>query len=142
MNDLLWGQSRAFAVRVACTAFAVKPACVSRRKCLSFRPVCLTLPIGSDRLSQPTVAPRHRLSRDPATRTMTHRGGDLDIVAMGASADETFPKLVRRNAELRPAKVAIREKDYGIWQPYTWREYFEQGRLIALGLPSLHFARG
>src|SRR5262245_1704763 len=61
---------------------------------------------------------------------------------MGASADDTFPKLVRRNAELRPAKVAIREKDYGIWQPYTWREYFEQGRLIALGLASLHFARG
>jgi long-chain acyl-CoA synthetase len=61
---------------------------------------------------------------------------------MGASADDTFPKLVRQNAELRPDKVAIREKDYGIWQPYTWRDYFEQGRLIALGLASLGFARG
>jgi long-chain acyl-CoA synthetase len=56
--------------------------------------------------------------------------------------DDTFPKLVRRNAELRPDKVAIREKDLGIWQSYTWREYFEQGRLIALGLASLGFARG
>jgi long-chain acyl-CoA synthetase len=38
--------------------------------------------------------------------------------------------------------VAIREKDYGIWQSYTWSEYFEQGRLIALGLASLGFRRG
>jgi long-chain acyl-CoA synthetase len=66
----------------------------------------------------------------------------LDIVAMGASADDTFPKLVRLNAARLAGKAAIREKDYGVWQSYTWREYFEQGRLIALGLASLGFARG
>ncbi|MGH7325408.1 MAG: AMP-dependent synthetase/ligase [Candidatus Rokuibacteriota bacterium] len=57
-------------------------------------------------------------------------------------ARDTFPKLVRANAERFPGKVAIREKDYGIWQSFTWREYFEQARLIALGLASLGFARG
>jgi long-chain acyl-CoA synthetase len=36
----------------------------------------------------------------------------------------------------------MREKDYGIWQSYTWRDYYEQGRLIALGLASLGFRRG
>jgi len=55
---------------------------------------------------------------------------------------DTFPKLVARNAERWPGKVAIREKDLGIWQPYTWKEYFDQARLIALGLASLGFARG
>ncbi|MBI1962629.1 MAG: AMP-binding protein, partial [Candidatus Rokubacteria bacterium] len=55
---------------------------------------------------------------------------------------DTFPKLVRDNAERFPAKVAIREKDYGIWQAYTWRDYYEQARLIALGLAALGFARG
>ena len=55
---------------------------------------------------------------------------------------ETFPRLVRENARTRAEHVAIREKDYGIWQSYTWREYFEQGRLIALGLASLGFRRG
>ncbi|HEV8441216.1 MAG TPA: AMP-binding protein [Methylomirabilota bacterium] len=55
---------------------------------------------------------------------------------------DTFPKLVARNAARWPTKVAIREKDYGIWQAYRWREYLEQGRLIALGLASLGFARG
>ena len=55
---------------------------------------------------------------------------------------DTFPKLVRLNAERLPRKVAIREKDLGIWQSYTWRDYLERSRLIALGLASLGFARG
>ena len=55
---------------------------------------------------------------------------------------DTFPKLARVNAERIPRKVAIREKDYGIWQSYTWAEYLEQARLIALGLASLGFDRG
>jgi long-chain acyl-CoA synthetase len=62
-------------------------------------------------------------------------------VALGADAD-TFPKLVRANAGTRPRKTAIREKDLGIWQAYTWRDYWAQARLIAFGLASLGFARG
>ncbi len=57
------------------------------------------------------------------------------------SAD-TFPLLVKLNAERFPDKTAIREKDYGIWQSYTWRDYFEQARLIGLGLASLGLQRG
>jgi long-chain acyl-CoA synthetase len=55
---------------------------------------------------------------------------------------DTFPKLVRGNAERMPRKVAIREKDLGIWQAYTWQDYFEQARLIAHGLAALRFSRG
>src|SRR5215475_11659482 len=55
---------------------------------------------------------------------------------------DTFPKLIRLNAERLPGKIAIREKDLGIWQSYTWRDYAERSRLIALGLASLGFARG
>jgi long-chain acyl-CoA synthetase len=55
---------------------------------------------------------------------------------------DTFPKLARDNARRLPDKVAIREKDYGIWQSHTWRDYFEHARLIALGLASLGFRRG
>ena len=55
---------------------------------------------------------------------------------------DTFPKLVRDNARRLADKVAIREKDLGIWQSYTWSQYFQQARLIALGLASLGFARG
>src|SRR5574337_967720 len=55
---------------------------------------------------------------------------------------DTFPKLVRENAQRIPRKVAIREKDDGIWQSYTWSEYFVEARLIGLGLAALGFARG
>ncbi len=55
---------------------------------------------------------------------------------------DTFPKLVARNATRWPEKVAIREKDLGIWQSYAWKDYLDQARLIALGLASLGFARG
>jgi long-chain acyl-CoA synthetase len=58
------------------------------------------------------------------------------------SALDTFPKLARANAERRGRRVAVREKDLGIWQAYTWRDYFERSRRIALGLASLGFARG
>ena len=55
---------------------------------------------------------------------------------------DTFPKLVRANAERWPRRVAIREKDLGIWQAYTWADYFRRARRIALGLAALGFARG
>jgi long-chain acyl-CoA synthetase len=55
---------------------------------------------------------------------------------------DTFPKLVRENAARMGDKVAVREKDYGIWQAYTWRDYHAQVREIALGLAALGARRG
>jgi long-chain acyl-CoA synthetase len=63
------------------------------------------------------------------------------LKALDAERD-TFPKLVRENARRIGSKVAIREKDFGIWQSYTWSRYFDEARLIAHGLASLGFARG
>jgi long-chain acyl-CoA synthetase len=58
------------------------------------------------------------------------------------STTDTFPKLALHNAGRLSRKVAIREKHLGIWQSYTWSQYAEQARLIALGLAALGFARG
>ena len=55
---------------------------------------------------------------------------------------DTFPKLARANAQRLPDGVAIREKDYGIWQSTTWADYLTQARAIALGLASLGLSRG
>jgi long-chain acyl-CoA synthetase len=55
---------------------------------------------------------------------------------------DTFPKLVCDNAARMPGKVAVREKDYGIWQAYTWRDYRQQVEEIALGLAALGCRRG
>ena len=55
---------------------------------------------------------------------------------------DTFPKIALANARRFAGRTAIREKDLGIWQSYTWSAYVEQARLIALGLAALGFARG
>jgi len=55
----------------------------------------------------------------------------------------TFPNLLLENVrKYGDRKDAIREKDYGVWQSYTWTEYLEQVRFFALGLVSLGFKRG
>jgi long-chain acyl-CoA synthetase len=38
--------------------------------------------------------------------------------------------------------VALREKDFGIWQRVTWNEYLTRVRRFALGLIALEFRRG
>ena len=55
---------------------------------------------------------------------------------------DTLPALFRKRvAELGP-KVAIREKDFGIWNEYSWTDYGEQARLAGLGLKALGLERG
>jgi len=61
---------------------------------------------------------------------------------MVESAD-TFPKILLNNAQkYGHDKIAIREKDYGIWQSYSWQDYHDQVKNFALGLASLGFKRG
>jgi long-chain acyl-CoA synthetase len=54
----------------------------------------------------------------------------------------TLPRLLQRNARELGSLPAIREKDRGIWQTWTWREYHDQVRDLALGLAALGFRRG
>ena len=41
-----------------------------------------------------------------------------------------------------PDKVALREKDFGIWNEYTWSEWGRQSSLVGLGLKALGLERG
>ena len=54
----------------------------------------------------------------------------------------TLPQLLRRNAETMPDRPALREKDLGIWQPYSWSRYWEEVRDLALGLAAGGFGAG
>jgi long-chain acyl-CoA synthetase len=55
----------------------------------------------------------------------------------------TLPALLKRNAErYGHSRVAIREKEFGIWQSTTWQGYYEHVRDFALGLHQLGFNRG
>src|SRR5436190_8108110 len=50
--------------------------------------------------------------------------------------------MLQRNARDLRNRPAIREKDRGIWQTWTWGQYYEQVRDVALGLVALGFKRG
>ena len=54
----------------------------------------------------------------------------------------TFPKLLRENARVRGSRPAIREKDLGIWQSWTWAEAESEISAFACGLAKLGFQRG
>jgi long-chain acyl-CoA synthetase len=57
--------------------------------------------------------------------------------------DLTLPKLFVRQAEKFGAgRVAMREKEYGIWRPVTWADYLENVKYICLGMVSLGFKPG
>ncbi len=57
--------------------------------------------------------------------------------------NSTFPKLLKLNAaKYGDKKAALRQKGLGIWQPYSWSQYLEEVRNLALGLTSLGFSTG
>jgi long-chain acyl-CoA synthetase len=60
----------------------------------------------------------------------------------GGRVDSTLPLLLMANARRWGSRVAIREKEYGIWQAYSWLAYLDNVRAFALGLAGLGFRRG
>jgi long-chain acyl-CoA synthetase len=54
----------------------------------------------------------------------------------------TIPQLLRQRAMMHGDKLALREKDYGIWNPYSWNHYYLTARAVALGLLSLGIKSG
>ncbi len=59
-----------------------------------------------------------------------------------ASLADTFPHLLAQHAQLRPHATAIREKDLGIWQSWTWQQMWQEVCEVAAGLMHAGFQRG
>ena len=55
---------------------------------------------------------------------------------------DTFPKLLLDLAARRGGDTAIREKDFGIWQSWTWGQVAEEVRALAMGLSAMGFHPG
>ena len=55
---------------------------------------------------------------------------------------DTFPKLLVENAQKWASRPAIREKDYGIWQTWTWAQVADEVRALACGFAALGLERG
>ena len=54
----------------------------------------------------------------------------------------TFPRLLLEHARVRGQHPAMREKDLGIWQTWSWSQVAEEVQSMACGLAELGFQRG
>ena len=64
------------------------------------------------------------------------------MAPIAAAPADTFPKLLIRNANLYGARPAMRQKDLGIWQTWTWGQMLEIVRAYAVCLHRLGLKRG
>jgi len=55
---------------------------------------------------------------------------------------DTVVKLWRQQCLERGDRIAHREKDLGIWQSYSWNDYYQHARAIGVALMSLGLERG
>lgn len=55
---------------------------------------------------------------------------------------ESLPMLLARNVKRHGRAVAYREKEYGIWQTWTWAEALQEVDALAMGLMALGVNRG
>ena len=64
------------------------------------------------------------------------------MATIAAASADTFPKLLIHNAILYGTRPAMRQKDLGIWQTWTWSEVADIVRAYAVGLNRLGLKRG
>jgi long-chain acyl-CoA synthetase len=80
-----------------------------------------------------------------STRSIDHphdRAIERGVAHIDIDGCRTIPALFWKRVNEHPDKVALREKDFGIWNEYTWRTWGERARLVGLGLKALGLARG
>jgi long-chain acyl-CoA synthetase len=80
----------------------------------------------------------------PSTKPERSAGGGEAAWLQQAlgNAAITVPQLLRERAAMFGDRLALREKEYGIWNRYSWRHYYETARAVALGLLSLGIKPG
>src|SRR5580765_87403 len=95
-------------------------------------------------LARPVFGPVHSGVMYPRFMQESAAPSDERRISMKERIEtlDTFPKLLMHHARVRAERPAIREKDLGIWQTWTWREFAEEVRAIAAALSTLGLKRG
>jgi len=56
--------------------------------------------------------------------------------------DLTLPQMLRERARTDAQRITIRQKDFGIWKPFTWAQYHQRASHFGLGLRALGLPAG
>ncbi|MBI4382038.1 MAG: AMP-binding protein [candidate division NC10 bacterium] len=71
------------------------------------------------------------------------RAAERFVPPIEITKELSLPKFLLQTArKYGNRKVAMREKEFGIWRPITWQEYLERVKALALGFVSLGLGRG
>jgi long-chain acyl-CoA synthetase len=54
----------------------------------------------------------------------------------------TIPQLLRWRVDKTPERPALREKDFGIWNTYSWQDYYDHVKNTAMGLKAIGLEKG
>jgi len=73
---------------------------------------------------------------------MTDKHMDISGASTQAWPALTLPQMLREQARRQPAAIAIRQKDFGIWKPMGWAEYWSRACRVGLGLRALGLSAG
>ena len=72
-----------------------------------------------------------------------HREMTSGIEQVYRANGDTWPKVLKYNYEkYGDNRRAMRHKHYGVWQPYTWKDYYLNVKHLALGLLTFGFEPG
>ncbi|KRD21946.1 long-chain fatty acid--CoA ligase [Acidovorax sp. Root267] len=61
---------------------------------------------------------------------------------MSTLPDLTLPQMLRERARTDAQRIAIRQKDFGIWKPFNWAQYHQRASHFGLGLRALGLPAG
>ncbi len=66
----------------------------------------------------------------------------MTLQAPHALPELTLPQMLRERSRLTPARIALRQKDFGIWKPLRWDAYYQRACHFGLGLRALGLPAG
>jgi len=66
----------------------------------------------------------------------------MAVMTSTALPELTLPQMLRQQAQAMPARIAIRQKDFGIWKPVRWDAYYQRACHFGLGLRALGLPAG
>src|SRR5262245_16575541 len=66
----------------------------------------------------------------------------IDAQSIAIDGFTAVPTLFWHRVQTKAAKVAMREKDRGIWKAYTWTEYGARAKAVGMGLIALGLMPG
>ncbi len=66
----------------------------------------------------------------------------MNIAGIELSTHLTLPQVLRQHAQTQPARVALRQKEHGIWKPLNWADVHRRALHVGLGLRAIGLSEG